>query len=362
LKLARSAFLFILVTSLVLALPNVQAQTTTITNLRHPVHAVAGSLDPIIVTATVSYHGANPNYTLNVGILDMDRNDTLAPGIAISGPDHCVNQPVLLAYCVMKLAAASGSESLEFRIGGILTDFVHVPGTWNLNITAALFDLNRNLFQGSISSIPFGITLTPITLTIQVPSTVNVTVDNVTMPAGAITIPVIAGQHKISLPEIAPVNEMTRIRFDHWADGVNESSRTISIVTDTSYQALYTTQYRLAIAGDQGMATGAGWYDQGSTASFTVPAVASATGILGTLGAKLNFQGWYENGTLITTETSGSIAMDQPHTITAVWQVDYTMPLIVIGIVIVVVAAVLGIGYFTSRKGSKKQKSRTRSK
>jgi hypothetical protein len=355
LRISRTPLLFFLVISLVLALPNVHAQTTTITNLRHPVHAVAGSLDPLTVTATVSYQGAKANYTLRVGVLDMDSNNTLAPGITMSGPDKCLNQPVLLAYCVMKVPGSSGSESLEFRIGGILGEYVHPPGNWNLNITAAMYDLNGNLIPGSVSSIPFGITLTTITLTIQVPPTVNVTVDNETLPAGSASIPVIAGLHNITLPEIAPVNGMTRIRFDHWADGVNGTSRTIAMKTDASYQALYATQYRLAIIGDQGTGTGAGWYDQGSMASFSVPAVESATGVLGILGAKLNFQGWYENGTIITTHTSGTISMNQPHTITAVWQVDYTMPLIVAGVVIVVVAGVLGIGYLTSRKRPKRR-------
>jgi hypothetical protein len=80
--------------------------------------------------------------------------------------------------------------------------------------------------------------------------------------------------------------------------------------------------------------SGAGWYDDGALASFSVPAVQPSTGgPLDLLGAKITFQGWFENGKLITSSTSGTVEMTHSHIITAQWGIDYTMPIIIFTIV-----------------------------
>ena len=64
-------------------------------------------------------------------------------------------------------------------------------------------------------------------------------------------------------------------------------------------------------------ATGAEWYDDGEIARFSVPTIVPMNGFLGVLGGKLKFQGWYEQGKLVTEQANDTISMTEPHTITA---------------------------------------------
>jgi len=321
----------------------IQAQTTTITELQHPSYAVAGGLDPLLVTATVSYTDAAPDYSLFVGIVDLDRTPLeVVPGIASSSPDMCINAPVLLAFCVLRPPTPSGVEHLEFKIGGLLGE-PREPGYWNLNITAGLMTPDNVVVEGSVSSIPFGINLTPVILTVMVPASIVVTVDGVEQPPGPVQLPVAVGLHNVSVPEIAEINDETRLRFDHWSDGWIERNRTITVKPNGEFEAVYVTQFRLKISGQAMSATGAGWYDEGSEAMFSVSETESMSGILGLLGGYLKFQGWYEEGNLVSEDTDGKITMNEPHTLSVRWDADYTYPALsvtalFVALVLVVVA------------------------
>ena len=331
-------------------LPNVRAQTTRIVELRHPIRVVAGGLEPFAAQAVVSYQDAKPGYSLVVDISEIDTApQKIIPGmVTTASPDWCVNQPVLAALCVMKIQSSSGVENLEFKIGGILGGQPRRLGTWDLNMTASLFDANNNLIVSSVSSVPFGVEMTPLTLTITVPAQVEVAIDGVMQPPGPVKIGVTAGDHNASVSAVAAVNSSTRLRFDHWSDGYTQANRTVSIWSASSYEVTYVTQYRLTLTGEQGFGSGGGWYDDGSSAKFSVPQVESMSGLLGLLGGKLTFQGWYEDGISVTSSTSGTIIMNKPHTLTAQWQSDYTMPIAVSVIILIVAAS--GVAYLLRRR------------
>lgn len=335
----------LLIASLALFFPNVQAQTTRIVELRHPVHVLAGGLEPFTVQAVVSFQDAQPKSSLAVGIVDIDsKPQKIIPGIVTTAsPDQCVNQPALQALCVMNLHASSGTEDLAFKIGGILGDQPPRPGTWDLNMTAGLLDSNNTLIAKSVSSVPFEVELTPLSLTVNVPSHVTVAVDGVEQPPGSVTIGVAAGSHNISVSLIAEVDSGTRLRFDRWSDGFTGLNRTVTVRSASAFEAVYFTQYRLTLEGEQGTASGQGWYDAGSTATFSVAQAEPMSGFLGLLGGKLLFQGWYENGRSLTNATSGNIVMSQAHTLTVHWQPDYSMPTAIIAIVVLVIA--LGLAF-----------------
>lgn len=213
----RILVILLLAASLSLVLPNVSAaQTTRIYELIHPIRAVAGSLDPIPITAIVFYNDSVAGNSVLVGMLDADKTpQTIVPGIVSSSSLPCVNSAPLAALCRMNIPAGSGSEQLTFRIGGILGD-THPLGAWNLNITAVLVDQAGKLIPGSTSSVPFAIRLTAATLTIIVPAAVTMSVDGVKQRAGPAQVPVMLGNHNITLPNIVPVDAGTRLRFDHW--------------------------------------------------------------------------------------------------------------------------------------------------
>lgn len=277
----------------------------------------------------------------------------------MSSPDPCINQPILLALCFIKTQAISGREHLEFKIGGILGE-TRGPGNWSLNLTAELLDSTNNVLKKSLSSVPFTITLSPISLTVAVPTVVAVSLDGVEQPPGPVSIAVSVGQHNITVPALVNVDNSTRVRFDHWADGFNQTSRSISVKSDQTFEAIYLTQHSLTITGEEVTAKGAGWYDEGATAAFSIAAIKPMSGLLGMLGGQLKFQGWIENGKFMTNSTMGTISMNQPHNLTVLWQVDYTSPLAIVAVVGVAIIALTYVVIRSKRMSVSVRKPRRR--
>jgi hypothetical protein len=363
LKKVYALLILLLITSLILSLPNTLAQSTRIYELVHPSHMVAGSQDPIEVKAIVYYNDTSPGSTLDVRILDMHMTPSgIIPAIVTSSPDTCLNQGMLAALCDIGVKTASGAESLDFKIGGIL-DEKRGPGTWDLNMTTALYDSSNTLIPKSVNTVLFGISLTPVALKVNVPPAVVVTVDGVPQPPGPAIVGVALGAHKIMVPSFVQVDPGTRLLFDHWPDGSTDANKTIFITGDANFDLVYSTQHLLTIVDPQATARGAGWYNEGQAATFSVASIEHMDGILGALGGKLNFQGWYENGQLLTTLTSGTVVMNQPRTITAVFQPDYSEPAIVLaGIIIAVAFAYLLVRRRTTKTPGRRPRRRGRVK
>lgn len=316
-------------------------------------------MNPISVTATVSYRDAGPGYLLVVGILDKGIPPKIVQGIVTSSPDQCVNQLVLAALCTIQTSNPQGSEHLEFKIGGILTDQIGV-GTWNLNMTAALVTSNNILVRNSGSSTPFSITISPLILTIKVPAGVTVSVDGVKQSPGPAQIPASAGSHNVSVPVTADLGNETRLRFARWTDGIVVPNRTVRISGSRSYEAIYVKQYRLSIAGQATSAGGQGWYDAGSSTTFFVADTEPMGGILGMLGGKLRFQAWYEDNRFLTDSSADAIVMDKPHTLTVLWKADYTTPLEFIAVVVVVLIFAFFIAQRITRAKPRRRSARKR--
>jgi hypothetical protein len=347
----------LLAIALVPGLPGVHAtQTTSIHKLFFPATAVAGSQDPIPVTTTVYYNNTAPGYRLVVGVLNaITSPQTIVAGIVVSSTDPCLNQGEVGAVCAIKVPAVSGVEQIGFQIGGIFGG-QRGPGSWVLNITSAIFDGQGNLISASVSSTLFTIELTPVTLSVIVPESVAVSVNGVQQSPGPVEVGVALGENNITVPTLAQVNSFTRLRFDHWSDGSVETIHTVVVTGNESVEAVYVSQNLLTIAGPDENATGAGWYDANSIATFSANQYQPQTGLLGALGARLTFQGWYENGQLITNSPNGTISMDKPHTLTAVWQTDFTVPG---GILLGIVAAIV-IAYLVVRRRKTKPTRRRR--
>lgn len=293
------------------------------------------------VSATVSFQDAPLNSSLFVAVIVAHSNpQQLVPGfVTTASPFTCLNQGGLQALCVAKLPSSSGSESVQFKIGGIFGGGQLAVGTWALNVTAGMLDANNNLIPSSVSSAAFGVEITPLSLTVNVPSQVTVTFDGVSQNAGPVSLGAAAGSHNISVSPLARVNDNTRLRFDTWSDGFTEPNRTITLQSSSIIEAAYVTQYRLSVTNAVNV-TGEGWYDANSSATFATNQIQPMTGILGLLGGKLTFQGWYENGAEVANSTSGAVNMDQPHALTVNWQPDYSMPITIIAVLALVVVGV----------------------
>jgi len=341
------------------------AQTTTIYQVSSPSSGVAGSDNPLPVAVTVYYNNTVTGDQLVVGILDADLSPVrIAPGVVVSSTDPCVNEAGSLAVCAITVPKTSGVERINFQIGGIFGG-VRGPGRWDLNVTAVLKDPQGNLIPGSMSSRSFNIDLTPVALNIDVPSNVTVSVDGVSQPPGSVSIGVALGRHTITVPQLVNVSQSTRLRFDHWSDGNTLTVRTFVVTNPATLQAIYVTQNLLTLIGVPGNATIYIWYDADSNATFSTIQSEQISGLLGALGARSSFQGWYENGQLVTNSPSGTISMDKPHTLTAQWQMDYSIPAaIILGIIIVVIIIAFLLlqrrkRTRTSRSGSKRRRKRS---
>jgi len=133
----------------------------------------------------------------------------------------------------------------------------------------------------------------------------------------------------------------TQYAFKGWTvNGVPQSGNPITITLDKPYNvvAKYTTQYLLVVDSAYGNPQGGGYYDAGSTAQFSVT---TPTGF----PVQQIFNGW--QGDYTGTSPQGSITMDKPYAIHAVWTTSY-LPLI--AIIVVAAAIVGGLLFWRSRR------------
>ncbi len=179
------------------------------------------------------------------------------------------------------------------------------------------------------------------TLTIEIPAQVNVSVDNVARGLGpSVSLELANGTHQIAVSSLVDLGNGTRLEFSRWSDGQTAPNRTIALGSDTILQTTYLIQYLVTI--NRGVSSHSEqWYDQGSTANYSVPfTTIRMDNPLGYLGGRFVFSGWYENGKLVTNSVSGSFVVDGPRELDAQWQPDVTLPIIVLACILVVGVAV----------------------
>jgi len=91
---------------------------------------------------------------------------------------------------------------------------------------------------------------------------------------------------------------------------------------------MWKTQFLVTIISPYGTVSGAGWYDKGVVAPFSVSPTSSSAGFL----TYSVFEGW--SGDSTDKNAAASITVDSPKTITANWSVDSTqLYLFVIGVI-----------------------------
>jgi len=140
--------------------------------------------------------------------------------------------------------------------------------------------------------------------------------------------------------QTVPGSTGTQYAFKGWLiNGTPSIGNPVSITLDKPYTATakYTTQYQLIVNSPYGTPQGSGFYDAGSPAQFSVSTP---------VGFPIQeiFSQW--QGDYTGTSPQGTITMDKPHTIQAVWTTSY-LPLIAI---ILVAAAIVGGFLFWSKR------------
>ncbi len=142
------------------------------------------------------------------------------------------------------------------------------------------------------------------------------------------------------VPATVPGSAGTQYSFKGWElNGVHMSGNGISVTVDKPIKAVasYETQYQLVIDSPYGDPKGQGYYPAGSTARFSVT---TPSGIL----IQQVFVRW--EGGYTGTQPQGSITMDKPVTIHAVWTTSYIQLIAAI----VIAAAAVGVFLFWKKR------------
>ncbi len=144
------------------------------------------------------------------------------------------------------------------------------------------------------------------------------------------------------VPATVPGSAGTRYAFKGWeVDGAAQSGNGISLTMDRPHKAVavFETQYLLLIDSPYGEPKGQGYYAAGSTAAFSVTTPWG-------FPVQQIFVRW--EGDFTGTSAQGSITLDKPKVIHAVWTTSY---ILLIAILVIALAAVAGLLFWRKRRG-----------
>jgi len=115
----------------------------------------------------------------------------------------------------------------------------------------------------------------------------------------------------------------TRYRFERWTGGqFRDDARTSATLVFMDgpkvVEAAWVMQHRLTVNSHYGEVAGAGWYDRGQAATFSV-----ASSVDGGEGVRHVFSAW--TGDFSGASPSGTVTMDSPKTVTATWKTQYRL-------------------------------------
>lgn len=141
-------------------------------------------------------------------------------------------------------------------------------------------------------------------------------------------------------------NAGSRLVFQGWSiDGQSTqsgASLSLNMGAPHSVTALYTQQYYLKVLTDQGVASGEGWYDSGTTAQIYVSIPVSTN-----YGVNFVFNGW--QGDVQSNGQSASVLMDKAKTAIATWRTDSTVLYLTIALGVIAALVAVGIIAFVAR-------------
>lgn len=126
----------------------------------------------------------------------------------------------------------------------------------------------------------------------------------------------------------------TQYRFSHWllpnGNRVTGGSLSWTVSAAGKVIATYDTYYLLTVTSPNGQVEGGGWYKAGTTAQWSVtPSQVPMSGILG-----------FFRGKLKADSSSSTVLMDGTKKITVTWSPDYTMPAILIFLLVLFIIGV----------------------
>lgn len=311
-------------------------------------------------------HPNGPDLPLNIS--DHDRSGLLKPGEAYShsfpmvAPNPREKYLVFLRFTAFFSPEGVGSEPwFYFSASDHYNNGIGKPGYISPNELPPITVVDKKDQANSVPGElivriekPYGfITSTPINITIDEASWTNdAKYYHLINGNRTAEIPLTSGYHTVSVsPVLNIVSNKIRAVFWRWSDGQGSSNRTVDVASNTTTDlfALYKIQYHLsvmsALTGTN--TTGSGWYDAGADAPFAVN-----QGPNFFLLQSFDHWNWDARpGTpTLTTVTAGSLVMNGPTKINAMWKFDYTYLAIIVGLITGMSAIVTALWRFgTSR-------------
>jgi len=123
--------------------------------------------------------------------------------------------------------------------------------------------------------------------------------------------------HEISAPD-SFVDGAIKLNFSGWQDGISLRERTVQILSDTQFTAIYDSSFYIRVTSIHGIVTGDGWYPKTADAFIVVSPETIATGTERNI-----FTGW--SGTIVTTDNPLEFEVYRSETLTAGWGEEYRL-------------------------------------
>jgi hypothetical protein len=133
----------------------------------------------------------------------------------------------------------------------------------------------------------------------------------------------VGNTYVVSVEPLVEFQNSTRLVFNGWNDGNNQTQRSVVLDGDVRLVGSYRTQDLLRV--NSPVSSYSEWYDAGSNAELRSPSSVPMNWPLGLLGLQYNFVGW--TGDINSRLSDVNVTMNSPKTLNANFSADYA-PLI----------------------------------
>jgi len=157
--------------------------------------------------------------------------------------------------------------------------------------------------------------------------------------------------YSLSVPLQVQLQNSTRLIFNGWSDGNNQTERNILLDGDLKMAGSYRFQYLLQVTSVVSTSSSSRWYDAGSNVTLQVENSVPFGSPWILLGLKYAFQGW--TGNVSSKSNQVNLTMNSPKFIKAEYSVDYS-PLVLPTILLVgIIGAIVLVLLRRKRAGVK---------
>jgi hypothetical protein len=301
------AFSFLTVSMITVSAEEPNVGILRVVRFIHPREVAPNSTFQVTVGVEYALHGRPDNATIRAAIYG---------GVVDFSNPLWQSNPELVARGGDKLWNASlVSPAAEGELKLTAYAFYLDEGRWNF------FNNTMNGPSFSQARIKIG-KLASIGVSLGAPS-VPVTFDDAvvaTSIGGEARMTLLVGRtHLVSVPSLVEFQNSTRLVFEGWNDGRNQTQRTVMLDGDEALVGRYKVQYLLKV--DYLSSFVSEWHDAGSTVTLRPSSDSKTNWLINVLGVREGFAGW--TGDVSSSMPEIQITMDRPLTVTVVRSLEY---------------------------------------